>query len=324
MGTLRSQYEVKVEQPNKRCIDNLVFEGGGIKGFYHIGALLALEKMDLLHQVKRVAGSSIGSLMAMALAIGYNPHQLKEILLATKFKDFFDFSGLFIQNFIKKLINDKFPEKKDLTFAELRELTKRNPGLKTLYVTGVNIFTKKLEIFSDETTPDMLISNAIRISMTFPIIFFPGYYNRNLYIDGGLFDNKPSRIFDKEEFLPEGSLMHGINMNTLGISLSTPRRTAAECEYPRRSKPSFFMAPFDNTMPIFQLPQHVLDPLRTLYINTEKCSVFNTSISATTMLKEIEITAKEAEKYLELYYDKKNPHQNDGVTNHNKPLKSKL
>ncbi|CAM0117618.1 patatin-like phospholipase family protein [Rhabdochlamydiaceae symbiont of Dictyostelium giganteum] len=92
---------------------NLVFQGGGPKGYAYLGVLKALEDPNILAQlrksegistaqvnnqqnlmveVKRVAGTSAGAITAALLAVGYNAKELEDPLN----KDFFellDFQG---------------------------------------------------------------------------------------------------------------------------------------------------------------------------------------------------------------------------------------
>ena len=55
-----------------------------------------------------------------------------------------------------------------ITFSDLHVA-----GFKDLYVVGVNTRTGEAEYFSYEHTPDMLVANAVRISMSIPGVFYP-------------------------------------------------------------------------------------------------------------------------------------------------------
>ncbi|ASQ45208.1 patatin-like phospholipase family protein [Legionella clemsonensis] len=73
-----------------------------------------------------------------------------------------------------------------------------NVGAKRLIITGTNLTKKRLEIFSDETTPNMSIALAARISASFPLVFQTVKLKNNKgevdeYIDGGVGDNLPVR-----------------------------------------------------------------------------------------------------------------------------------
>jgi len=116
-----------------------------------------------------------------------------------------------------------------------------------LAVTGTNLETSKSHIFSSDTTPRFLVADAVRISMSLPIVFKPfilktdedvnrvknpseplrDHYLRGVWVDGGLFNNLPLHVFDNEE--PRGSpktlglrleLEHSTDINTLFKFLS--------------------------------------------------------------------------------------------------------
>lgn len=57
---------------------DLVFEGGGAKGFGFIGALKAFEEHG--HQPQRVIGTSAGAVIASLLAAGYTPDRMRELV----------------------------------------------------------------------------------------------------------------------------------------------------------------------------------------------------------------------------------------------------
>ena len=54
------------------------------------------------------------------------------------------------------------------------------------------------EFFSYKTTPNMEVWQALRISISFPIIFNKVDLNNKIYCDGGLTDNFPIEIFDND------------------------------------------------------------------------------------------------------------------------------
>lgn len=72
---------VSLEKDHNIPIENLVFEGGGVKGIAYAGTVQALEEHNILSQVKRVAGSSAGGITAMLLSLGFQTDEIKTILL---------------------------------------------------------------------------------------------------------------------------------------------------------------------------------------------------------------------------------------------------
>ena len=78
-----------------------------------------------------------------------------------------------------------------------------------LKFTSVNFRTAKLQILSVDTTPDFPVAQAARMSMSLPCIFKPVVINgeslkeckleafwEGLWVDGGLFDNAPVKVFN--------------------------------------------------------------------------------------------------------------------------------
>lgn len=123
------------------------------------------------------------------------------------------FSGVQIQNFFSGLIQRK-TGRRDITFAEHHQLF----GIK-LIVTGSNLQTKKAEYFSVDTTPNLSIVTATRISMSVPFVFAPVKITRTqaaaiqpatglkllppqrlegCWVDGGLYNNIPISAFESE------------------------------------------------------------------------------------------------------------------------------
>lgn len=131
-------------------------------------------------------------------------------------KAFGFFEGEVLRKWIEKLLHEKTAVE-EITFAELHELRVKNPKkYKDLYVMGMNVNTHESTIFSYEHTPNVIVSDAIRISMSIPIIFMPHqiYVKRlglrvsdenqkkHLYVDGGVADNYPLFLFDEYKYLP--------------------------------------------------------------------------------------------------------------------------
>lgn len=203
-------------------IENLLFEGGGNKGYAFTGALEILEDFDIFRTVKKVAGSSAGAITAALLALGYKSKEIKDILDATPFSEFADDSfgvfrdtvrllgeyglckGTFFREWFSQLVEKKTGSAQ-CTFKQLKEMD----GTLDLYITGTNLNWKRTEIFSHEHTPDMEIVQAVRISMSLPYFFRAVKHNGDLYVDGGCAYNYPIDLFDHED----GS----INWSSLGF-----------------------------------------------------------------------------------------------------------
>jgi predicted acylesterase/phospholipase RssA len=118
------------------------------------------------------------------------------------------------------------PARPGMTFDEHQRIF----GVK-LAVTGTELESQKTHVFSASTTPNFLVEDAVRMSMSLPCIFKP-YVIRGddairasqgapgslegVWVDGGVLNNLPLHVFDKEE---------GDNPKTLGLRLGKEERT---------------------------------------------------------------------------------------------------
>lgn len=194
-------------------IRGLVFEGGSVKGAAFAGAIMYLQENKLLENVSHLAGSSAGAIIATALAIGFQAHEIHQIMMETDFSEFKDAGwftersklaklwslirhwGVYNTTHFDRWIGDLIQSKtgnRDITFAEVR----RRYG-KMLVLTGTNLTNRCVTHFSTKEHKDMPIRLAVRISMSIPLFFKPVSYEGCLYVDGGVLTNYPIRTFDR-------------------------------------------------------------------------------------------------------------------------------
>ncbi len=177
---------------------HLIISGGGIKGAAMIGALHVIKNLEHIHTF---AGSSVGGLICLLLAVGYTPNDLYHMLLDIDFQeyidynfiDFFDNIGIVNGDRFINLIEDLLRNKgidKDITFDKLYQLTGNS-----IVLTGSNLSKERIEYFGRETTPDMKVLIATRITISYPLFFTPAYYNDDMYADGGLYEPYPINLF---------------------------------------------------------------------------------------------------------------------------------
>ena len=221
---------------NKKSYDyeNLVFEGGGSKGACYAGACEQLEKLKILKKIKRFAGSSVGSLIATVLAIGYSASEVKELIMTTDFgeliksnyildticlvEDFGMISGRKLSELVGHLIEKK-KRKADYTFKELFD----DDGI-VLVITSTNINELRTDYFYHVNHPDMPIKEAVRMSVSIPYLFEPVKMFGSYYVDGGVLDNYPIHVFDGEFPGDKNAKLNLVppNPKTLGIKIFTP------------------------------------------------------------------------------------------------------
>jgi len=218
---------------NARLYENLVFEGGGVKGIAYCGAIETLSTLGILQKIKRYAGSSAGAIIATLLAIGYTSNELLQIISNTDFGEFMkqDFgylgdainlfrnlgctSGKSFEQFMSGYIQRKTGNNK-YTFKDLYD----NQD-KELVITVTNLNRSIPMYISHHSHPDMPIKEAVRMSMRVPILFFPHKYNKDYYVDGGLLDNYPLHVFDGEYPGDPQAVLNKVEPNprTLGLKL---------------------------------------------------------------------------------------------------------
>ena len=190
-------------------IENLVFKGGGVLGIAYAGAIETLEEKGILKNIKRVAGTSAGSIIATLVALKFNSKEIKSILNSTDFKDFEDdgdltrivstygiYKGDFFLKWLKRLIKKKTGSE-DTTFGDLS-----NKNFLDLRVFATDLTNVELKEFSNKSTPNVIIAEAVRASMSIPLIFVAWKFTNNvpddhLYVDGGLLCNYPISAFER-------------------------------------------------------------------------------------------------------------------------------
>lgn len=149
-------------------------------------------------------------------------------------------TGIWAGNAFKQWLEDAIDielKKHDLniTSKTLTFMTMHETGYFAMdpFVVGTNLNTGYPVVFSYLNTPDMLIVDAVRISMSIPIFFEPiempvpvnGGKKNCLFVDGGVLWNYPIEIFDQKQFItgykPDPYANLNANPNTLGLKLDS-------------------------------------------------------------------------------------------------------
>lgn len=136
------------------------------------------------------------------------------------------YSSDYLYNWIQRTIASQFTANKPAyTFRDFKD-EKIHLGHRRfldLYITGTDVTNRRVRIFSFDTTPDMEVALAVRISMSIPLFFetipfrYPGTESDQLYVDGGIMWNYPISIFDSPKYGKK--ILNGINKETLGFFL---------------------------------------------------------------------------------------------------------
>jgi NTE family protein len=184
-------------------LKNIIFSGGGFKGWAYIGTIRALNEKIPFKNIEEVIGVSIGSLLALLYILQIDYKFLLEYRINQDIKKYLDididslivnqsliegknFKELFLNCAQNKITNDT-------TFMELYNKI----GIK--YTTcAFNISKVQLDYFNKDTTPDIKIVDAIMASCALPLLF-PAYCIKdNWYYDGGICNNCPCNLVDPE------------------------------------------------------------------------------------------------------------------------------
>jgi NTE family protein len=156
---------------------------GGARGLSHIGVIRVLEREGIGIDV--VAGSSMGSLIAAAWAVGKSADEMEEIakqirnkravlkLLDPMFPGAGVFRGIKVYNFLHSIVNG-------LTFADT--------------LIPLKIAASDLNTLEEIVYEQGKLIDAIRASISIPGVFRPVVNNGHTLIDGGITDPVPVQV----------------------------------------------------------------------------------------------------------------------------------
>ncbi len=202
----------------------LVLSGGGAKGLAHIGILKALEENNI--PIDYITGTSMGGIVGAMYAAGYSPDQIEKVALSIDFQDWVsgryksDFSFFFQKksinasiltaklavdtnlriNFRSNLVND-IP----LNFALLELFSQASAISKDNFD---NLFVPYRCMVSDVLSQTSItvskgsLAEAVRATMTVPLVYRPIRLDGKYVFDGGLYNNFPADVM-KSNFNPD-------------------------------------------------------------------------------------------------------------------------
>lgn len=215
----------------------LVLSGGGAKGVAHIGVIKALEDNDI--PIDYVTGTSMGAIVGSLYSCGWTPQQMLDLILSPDFKywstgmlnreyeylvslpeltpkwisfnpNHNDSTSIFSHVIPTSLIN---PIPMNLEFLELY-----SPYTEQCDENFNNLFVPFRCVTSDVYHKHKIVlksgslGDAVRASMSFPLVFRPIEIDGVLVYDGGIYDNFPVDVME-EDFHPDF---------IIGVSVSGP------------------------------------------------------------------------------------------------------
>ena len=184
-------------------IKNIIFTGGGLKGWAYIGVIQSLDEYKkYFKSIEQVIGVSIGSFFGLCYILGIKWEFLLDYFMNLNFKECIDINldnifynqsvleGKKLTEIMKEIINTKIDS--EITFNELKCYSKI-----LFTVNALNISDSKLEYFNYQLTPDIKIIDAIRASCNLPFILPPYKIGDSFYYDGGICNNCPIDTVDE-------------------------------------------------------------------------------------------------------------------------------
>ena len=196
----------------------VVMSGGGAKGLYHIGVLEALEENGV--PIDYVAGTSMGSIIAAMYAAGYSPAQMREIVASGVVKEWVSgridprYTPYYRQighnpSFISVRLNLGSSGKR-FRVTNLISSTPIEMALTELFAPASaaaggdfdRLMVPFLCVSSDMNAREPVVMRngdlceAVRSSMSIPLVFKPMKVDSMLLYDGGIYDNFPWRPLD--------------------------------------------------------------------------------------------------------------------------------
>lgn len=241
---LRCDSKAVLVREKKPDFKNLVFCGGGAKIYAHIGVWSVVNEFKI--PITRFAGSSAGAIIALFCYLGFCAEEMAELFgyfkqhhlvnfdidsngfsSADSLKKALDFA---INKMIMKLVSDFHISYPDgvITFKTLHDLKAQCLDCcigDELKVTATNMSTGETEYFSYSQTPNMAVSEAVKISASLPLLYKPTMISGVKYTDGGVLSNFPVEAFNDDMTFIEPE--YGINLETLAVQFDngTERNT---------------------------------------------------------------------------------------------------
>ena len=186
----------------------LVLEGGGVKGAYELGALIALAEKGFTFSA--VTGTSIGALNGATL-VSQGVEQLAEYWEQVKYCPVFDFDSETVARFKQKdfdldlilatgkklfaaraIIKDSYDAALKFVYDRLKEDESRKSHIDFGCVAYNLTDMEPFEAMKNDIPEGRLIDYIVA-SACFPI-FPPTVIDGKKYIDGGVFDNMPINL----------------------------------------------------------------------------------------------------------------------------------
>jgi NTE family protein len=196
----------------------LCFEGGGVLGIGHVGALTRLNELGGLNNITHVVGTSVGSILAAAIGCKASVEYIQTEMFGLNMLSFKDTSKCIVTDLVRFFTKygwykeDRVEEfAGNMMFAltgnsDITLLDAYNKfGIK-LTIVYLSMNYSKTKYANYITQPNLKIKHAIRRSASIPAFYQAVWDKRpkmspEVFVDGGMTDNYPLHVL-KEQGCP--------------------------------------------------------------------------------------------------------------------------
>lgn len=222
-------------EPRRQKV-GLVLSGGGSKGIAHIGVIKVLEENNI--PIDYVAGTSMGAIIGGLYAAGYSPDEMLDLITSKPFS--YWSTGQIDPNYVYYFATETpSPAMLTVPINSKRDSIERiKSAVPASLISPMPMSFAFMELFSAQTAQsggdfdnlfvpfrcvasdikakhkvvlkDGRLGDAIRASMSFPLVFQPTQIDTMLLYDGGLYDNFPVDVM-VETFHPD--IIIGVNVS---------------------------------------------------------------------------------------------------------------
>ena len=171
----------------------LALSGGGARGIAHLGVFKALDEAGI--EISAISGTSAGAIAGALYANGYEPEEVLNIIISTRFfrliRPAISKTGIFKMSAAEAIYRKYLPHN---DFAKLKiPLTVAATDLKQ----GKTVFFNSGDLIK-----------SVMASSCIPVIFDPVEIDGEYYVDGGVLNNLPA-----EPLLDHCDFIIGVNTN---------------------------------------------------------------------------------------------------------------
>ena len=167
----------------------LVLGGGGLKGFAHIGVLEVLHAAGITPVL--MAGSSIGSLIASAYALGTPVSKMRERAMSLKRRDLFRVNATGFARGLLRSPSFYGAEPLQHLIAAVIPDRRFDQLAQPLLVNTVDLERGMQVVWGSPGFRNASIRDAVYASCALPGFFPPGVVSGRVCVDGGTIDNMP-------------------------------------------------------------------------------------------------------------------------------------